>query len=250
MKIKSMLGAVALGMAAAPAAQAMDFGAHLWSFETKGDFQYDGDEWSADSRDGFNLDRTQDGVVWANFRHPLPILPNVKVMHTRVGPDGTGTVSANRDFGGFTFGADEDVAADLTLDQTDITLYYNPLKYMPTVDLDLGLNIKYIDGDAELRSRTTGERERTSFSGALPMAYARGGFDLPFTGLSAEAVGSLISYDGHRLEDLRAGLRYELNAGLGIEGGYRRVRLKLDDLDDVDADLRMEGPYIGLSLHL
>lgn len=248
MRWKRVLGAGVIAAFAAPAAQALEVGvgAQLWSHQAKGDFQYQGDEWSVDdSKDGFGLDRNQDGVIWANFQHPVPLVPNLQVMHTRLGTDGEGEVTVKRDFGDETYTAGQDVVTDLQLDQTDFTLYYRPLDRVLT--FDFGVNVKYVDGEVQVENEDGSQQEQTDFSGPLPMLYARAAIDLPLTGLRLEGAGSAVSYDGHSLTDLRGGLRYDVVAGLGVEAGYRQLRLELDDLDDVDTDMRVEGPYAGVS---
>ena len=81
------------------------------------------------------------------------------------------------------------VRSAVEFEQTDITLYYELLDRV--VSLDLGLNTRYVDS----RMQTSGEisgSESADVSGWAPMLYAAVGGELPFTGLSLGAQGSLI----------------------------------------------------------
>jgi outer membrane protein len=114
------------------------------------------------------------------------------------------------------------------------------------------LNVKYLDGLVEVENRDTGERHRVAFSGPLPLLYARTEVRLPGTGFYAGGEGSYLAFEGHRVLDVSLGAGYRVGLGvaaLGLEGGWKRQRLRLDDFDGLDADLTIEGPYMGISAH-
>ncbi len=220
-------------------------GAGLWSQDPRGHLEYDGNR--ADVEDDLQIGSETGYFVWADLRHPVPILPRLKLQYTPINLTGSGTVSNTFEFGGFEFEADEDVDSEIDLDQTDIVLYWTPWSLM--FDLDVGLNIKYIDGFVEVEGDT--EREEASFSGPLPLAYARTEFRLPGTGFFGGGEGSFMAYDGHRIVDLtlRGGYRASYGvASLAVEGGWKYQNIRLDDFDDIDADVTVEGPYIGASV--
>ncbi|QKT03302.1 TIGR04219 family outer membrane beta-barrel protein [Ectothiorhodospiraceae bacterium 2226] len=235
----------AAGLLMTPAAHA-DFlgfgaGAALWQHTPSGSVQYRGDEIDMrDSGNGLGLDRDRDAMIWAHLEHPVPLLPNVRLMHTSVSNAGSGTL--NHSFGSFNFS--EAVDSSMDLRQLDAVLYWELLDNW--VELDLGLQVKALDGEIEVRGRTSGRQERAEFSGVLPMGYARAAFHLPLSGFAVELAGAGISYDGHRLTDLMAQVSYRSSFGLGVVAGWREQRLKLDDLDDVTADVTIDGPYAGL----
>lgn len=246
MRYRGAMVAVA-SLLLAPAAQAdvigFGAGAALWQHTTSGTVRYQSDD-DIDVRrsdNGLGLERERDAMVWAHLEHPVPVLPNIKLMHTRTTTEGRGNI--NQSFGAFNF--NEDVDSRLQLRQLDAVLYWELLDNW--VELDLGLQVKGLDGEAEVRSRTDPDRrEHVSFSGALPMGYARVAFHVPGTGLALEAAGGAIGYDGHRVTDWQAQLSYRTAIGLGAVLGWREQRLKLDDLDDVTADIRIDGPYAGV----
>ena len=79
----------------------------------------------------------------------------------------------------------------------------------------------------------------------MPTLYAKARFDIPMSGFSFQAEGDLISYNSSTLYDLDLGARYTFMMGLGIEAGVRMMKLKLDDVDDIDADIDIGGAYLS-----
>ena len=158
-----------------------------------------------------------------------------------------GTVSAtvkNITFDGTTYNGS--IKSELTLDQTDIIAYWRILDNW--INVDIGFNIKTINGNIKLEATgsTTTDKD---FSATIPMLYAKGRFDLPFTGLSAEADISYISYSGNKFTDFKAGVVYQTSFGLGATAGVRTENLKIDDIDDFSSDLTISGAYIGAFYH-
>ncbi len=246
---RSVITVAVLGLVVAPAhagITGLSAGVGIWSQSPSGDIESRGDR--ADVEDELNIGRERDYFAWAKLEHFVPLLPNIKLQYTPVSMDGDGSVRREFTFQGVTFGADEEVRSELDIDQTDIILYYSPLDNV--VKLDLGLNIKVIDGFAEVESRNTGERESVTFRGPVPMVYAGVQFNMPLTGFYAGLEGSAIRYSNSSLIDVIGRLGYRVDLGLGgvaVEGGYRQQRIKLDDFDDVDADVRIGGPWFGIA---
>jgi len=176
----------------------------------------------------------------AYFEHPLPIIPNIKVGYTEFGHSGAGVINQNFEFGGkiYTVGSNIDSAFDLKM--YDLTLYYELLDNW--INIDAGLNVKYIDGAISVKNNT-GLSESTDFQVPVPMLYAKARFDVPTTDLSFQAEGNYVTYDGNRLYDAEVGVRYTLALGLGLEAGYKTMKLKLDDIDDLSMDTDFSGAY-------
>lgn len=248
---RTLIPAVALAVLPLSGAHAgltgVSVGAGLWSQDPRGHIQSDGDR--ADVEDDLQIGSETGYFVWADLRHPVPILPRLKLQYTPINLTGSGSVNNTFEFRGVQFAVEEDVDSEIELDQTDIVFYWTPWSLM--FDLDVGLNIKYIDGFVEVESQDGGEREEVSFSGPLPLAYARTEFRLPGTGFFGGGEGSFLGYDGHRIVDLtlRGGYRTSYGvASLAVEGGWKYQNIRLDDFDDMDADITVEGPYIGASV--
>lgn len=129
------------------------------------------------------------------------------------------------------------------LKQYDATFYY-PFRRQG-MNLDLGVNIKYIDG-RQLSLDEDDKRQVTNFSAAIPMIYATALFDLPFKGLSAGFEGSL-DYDNTQVFDYKAKFAYEWERGLGLQGGWQHQQLSLDNAS-TEPDYELKGPFLDIFL--
>jgi outer membrane protein len=185
------------------------------------------------------------GFMWLYIDHPLPLIPNLKIQKTNFSDSGSSAVNTNVTFSGKSFVANEPVTSSITLDQVDIIPYWRILDNW--INLDIGLNIKSIDGDIQVNSTATPTKQANAdFTAILPMLYTKARFDLPFSGLSAEADISYIRYSDEKFSDLKVGIVYETTVGLGATLGYRKQSIKLDD---IYGEMKIKGPYAGLFFH-
>jgi outer membrane protein len=219
-------------------------GANYWSYDISGNARYKTSDSSndIDVNNDLGYDDGSSGYYYVRLEHPIPFLPNVRLAYTNIDEDANGRLSRTVVYGDITFLANEELNSEFDLKQTDITLYYELLDNI--VSADLGLNGKYIDGDARITGNLSGT-ENTSISGWVPMAYAGIGADLPLTGLGVTADGSYVKYDGSSFYDFSVGAHYTTPWHLGIDVGYRKIKLDLDDFDDSFADVEFDGPYAG-----
>jgi outer membrane protein len=176
------------------------------------------------------------GYLFATLEHPVPILPNVRLMYTSLDHTGSGTTSF--DFDGVNYSGN--VANDFTIEQTDLLFYYEVLDNV--VSLDLGLNVRLLDISFTINDGTNNTSE--SVSAPVPMIYGMvGGSPWPGVLLSAEA--NYIAYSGSTISDINAKISYTTDFFVGFEAGYRTQTIELDDIDDTDANLDFKGPFIG-----
>ncbi len=242
------LGSVLLtGTAQADTLLGLYIGADGWRSSAQGSF--------ADNTQlqtfGFN-DKTQTSY-YAALEHPLPLLPNIRLQHNRLAAAGITDINAGFSFAGETFTVDTRVRNQADLTNTDYVLYYE-LFDNSLLSLDLGINGKYIKGDvAVAETAANGISVRQSVSQIIPMLYTSATVGLPLTGLEVFAQGSLVSYDGSRLYDAQAGVAYALLDNLALDLklrlGYRAVNMRLDDIDDLYADLKFSGVFAGIEIH-
>jgi outer membrane protein len=216
-----------------------------WDHQPKGTIQYQGNP--VDVENDLHLTNRQEAFGWVAIEHPVPLLPNVKLSATKATTGGRGTVAASFTFGGVTFNVNENVDSELSLDQQDAILYWQLLDNV--VSLDLGLDIKHVNGDARVKSLSTGMTSSASFNGYVPLLYGNVAISFPLTGLSAGVEGSAVSYDGKSVYDFTGKVSYETKFRVGVEGGYKRQQLKLNDLDGVSSDIRLDGPYAAVFVH-
>ena len=237
--LPSIAGADILGVTA---------GANYWNYDIGGTARYQ-------TRDSANdIDVNKDlgyddgnlGYYYIALEHPVPFLPNVRLSKTDIDEDANGILSKTVVYGGTTFLVNENLNSEVQLDQTDITLYYSPLDTV--VNVDLGLNAKYIDSTARITGAISGTQD-ADVSGWVPMAYAGVGIDLPLTGLAVSADGSYIKYESSSFYDYTLRVTYTSPWYVGADVGYRKIKLDLDDFDDSFANVEFDGPYAGLYLH-
>lgn len=212
------------------------FGAGVWSHDPSGNFEstQPGSSTNIDLESDLNMGGESEGYVWAAFEHFVPLVPNIRLEKTTLGHTGqSGTV---------TFNGQVNVSGDtkLSLDSTDVVLYYSPLDNW--INLDFGLVARKLDGEFAIGSASV------SVSETIPMAYLGVQFDLPLTGLSVGGDIKTISYNGNSYSDTRLRALYEMGV-IGIEAGYRTTSIKLDDLDNVNADVDFSGFMLGAYVH-
>lgn len=176
------------------------------------------------------------GYLFATLEHPVPILPNVRLMYTSLDHAGSGNTSF--DFDGVTYSGN--VANDFTIEQTDLLFYYEVLDNV--VSLDLGLNVRLLDISFTINDGISNTSE--SVSAPVPMIYGMvGGSPWPGVLLSAEA--NYMTLSGSTISDFNAKISYTTDFFVGVEAGYRTQTIELDDIDDTDANLDFKGPFIG-----
>lgn len=210
---------------------------------------YTGDIGS-DHYDLDNLSLSEDNITTfqAALEHPIPLVPNVLLAHSKIDTDGAAHLESAVTFDNEAFEVGSEVNTDLNLSHTDATFYYEVLDNW--VNLDLGLTARRYNGEFTAVSET--QSETVDLTGYLPMAYAMARFDLPFTGWSLIAQGNGTTFRGDTHTDLTAKVRWNFVPvlDLAFEAGYRVMSLDLEELDDLQSDIEIKGPYIGLNLHL
>lgn len=211
-------------------------GGGSWSHDPSGTFSSTQTGSSTiDIKSDLNVSKKSESYVWMAFEHPVPFLPNIRLERSSL--TNTGSTSGTFNFNGQTTTGNFEV----TLKSTDAILYYRLLDNW--VNLDLGLDVRKIDGTFAL-----GSNNSISVSTPVPMLYAAAEFDLPLTGLSVGADYKVVSYQGSNYSDSRLRVAYEYGV-VGIEAGVRATKIKLSDVDSVNADLDFKGVMVGAFLH-
>jgi outer membrane protein len=214
-------------------------GGGMWQEDPGGYFRNATDPANVDVKDDLFWQEEDQGYLFVTLEHPVPLIPNFRVMTTSLDHSGSGTTSFTLD--GKTFSGD--VASTGSFDQTDLTAYWEILDNV--VSLDLGLNFKLIDFSysvASLAESTSG-----SITGTIPMLYGSVGAS-PIPGLFLGVEGNWVGYDGNNLTDFVAKVSYTTDFFLGIEGGYRSQSYELDDADGYFGKLEFKGPFVGAYL--
>jgi len=227
----------------------LEAGVSYWMPKASGFAEYQGDEINLEDDLGYGDDETAT-VVWGSFVHFIPLVPNIKVQRTIFKMDATENLSRSIKFGGKTYNISAKTYSEIDLTQTDFIAYYQFLNLISlgTLSLDLGINVKYLQGNMSIKN--TNVDEETDIDIPIPMLYAKGKFNLPFTGLSLQGELSYLGGIGdHKIYDGKVSAVYETSIGFGAEVGYREEKLKIDDLDDFSSDITIKGPYASLFYH-
>lgn len=183
------------------------------------------------------------------IEHPIPLLPNAKIQATDINTSGEGVLSSNFEFSDITFRLNQDVVSNVDLTHADAILYYEILDNWVT--LDLGVNFRWFNGELSVTNSAQTLRAFERFDVIVPMGYAKVQLDIPLSGVYAGADISAIGFDGNHHTDFNVKVGYEFETPVldaGIEIGYRSMLLKLDDVENIDADLDLGGVFLGVNL--
>ena len=197
--------------------------------------------------DDLGFDDDEHNVITAVLKHPVPVIPNIRLQHTTMETEASGTATFT--IRGTNYSASETVDTDLDLSHTDVTLFYSPLDNW--VKFDLGLTGRYFGGEASFFGNTTNRTEEAQFDDWLPLVYAGARFELPLSGLYIDATINTLSYDDNSLTDYTAAIGYGSNGlavDLLVELGYRSFSLEVDDIDGFEGNVDIEGLYLSLGL--
>ena len=224
-------------------------GGHIWANQADGSFGQ-----GADNQAAFNFDDETQGSFYVALEHPLPFIPNIKISSTTLDTVGTGTLGESFTFEGETY--DEGVSLNTGFDASyvDYTLYYELLDN-DLLTFDFCITARDLDAQVNVVGDVNGIETSTdlSVSGFVPLLYVNTIIGLPFTGFNIFAEGNFLSYDGNNIHDYQVGVSYELVDNLVIDVdltlGYRSVKLELDDIDDLYADLTFDGVFFGAIVH-
>lgn len=218
---KSLLTALCLASVNVSAAMVLGFGAEVdyYNPTASGDFNY------KTTKTHFNNESQSGYQIGLYLEHPVPVLPNIRVDLT---PE-------------FSFSGSNGVGGTnkVSFDQSDITPYYEILDNV--VDLDIGVTFKVLDGKVE-------GLLNQEFSEVIPMAYLGAGIDFVGTGLRIAGDVKYIEYDGDSLSDSRIKAVWNINKMVQVQGGYRYETLKINDRYDMNSNVVIEGPFIGMGV--
>ncbi|WP_417765708.1 TIGR04219 family outer membrane beta-barrel protein [Spongiibacter tropicus] len=244
--MKKQLLAMAVLAGAASVTQAdiigASAGAYYWKQSWDGDVQSGPD--SIDTKKDLGYDEDNGTSIYVALEHPVPVLPNIRLQRTDIEISEKNQLSRNFTFEGDVYTVADTVDSTTDLTHTDATFYYELLDNW--VNLDLGLTVRMFDG--EVRLATTGREGSIELDAPVPMLYANARFNLPLTGLYAQAVGNVISVSDNSVTDLAVGIGYEV-AVVSLEAGYRSFDVSLED-DDEEAGITVDGVYFGINIDI
>lgn len=246
--MKKFFSVMACGAILASAASAdftrVEAGAGAWMQTPKGTASYT-DAGANGNYASSEKDSTQP-YVWMLIKHPVPILPNLRLEYTSMKDEGTAT-GQFKDFN--IGGASTTLSYDMK--QYDIIPYYNILDNTAWITLDLGLDIKIIDASysAAPSGAFTGYNDNAML--AIPLLYARARVQIPSTNVGLETDIKYITTGNSTVYDFRAKVDYTLDfipvVQPAIEVGYRTQKIDVDESGaDTRLNLKFSGFYAGM----
>lgn len=219
-------------------------GAQSWNMATTGSFSQN------DSSADFNFDDKRNSSFYAALEHPIPFVPNIKVARTTIDTSGSASLDSDFTFAGETYSVNTDITTQVDLTTTDFILYYEILDN-DIASIDVGISGKQISGDFMVADEN-GTSSARDLSAVIPMGYAKVEVGVPGTGLSVFAEGSALAIDDDSITDYQVGVMYNMvdliAIDLSLQAGYRSTDIDLNDVDDVFADLKFDGVFLGLEL--
>ena len=161
-------------------------------------------------------DNTYYGIA---FEHPVPLIPNVRLQDSTL--EG--------------YSAD----ADIKIDSTDYTLYYEILDGLAWLDLDVGISLRDLDIDARVGS------SRASESAVIPTGYLSAYFTIPTLPLQVGGEIKTLDVGDSSINDTTFKIKYQSPFVVGVEGGYRTANFDIDE-GSIDSEIEFDGFFIGV----
>ena len=178
----------------------------------------------------------------AKIDMPL-LIPNVYLMATPMSFDGTGTKTIGFSFGDINFSRDVEYYSKVNLNHYDIGLYYGlpflGLATLKTLNVDVGLNVRIVEFDAEIRQDTLGLTESKSLTVPIPMIYVGVQFK-PVKRIAIEGEGRGLVIGKNKYVSLIARLKAKIFGPVFVAGGYRYDLIDIDQ-SDVKFDATIDG---------
>lgn len=222
-----------------------------WYQEPEGDIAYK--PLTGDDILGVERDLRYDEEIRLTGRLKVDVpgpFPNLYLMATSMRFDGMGQKNVDFIFGDLTFSANVDFSSKVNLDHYDIALYYG----IPGIkqasagkfNVELGVNVRIVDFEAEVSQAATGFRESESFILPVPMAYLGAQIE-PVEWLAIEAEARGLSIGNDHIYSVIGRVKVRPAGPLFIAAGWRYEDVDIDE-DDVKADVEVGGPFAEVGL--
>jgi len=175
-----------------------------------------------------------------------------RVAYTPLKFTGSAVLSQSVDFDGNTFPAGTPVSSKLETKMVDGDVQWdllNPDLGVASMNLGVFLRLKYVDGSVELSSNNPvlPISATQDFRLPIPEVGAAAGFGILKNIVRADARVCGMAYSGNHLYEGDAFLSVIPFPFLRLQGGYRYIDLKADE-SDINATLKIKGPYAGIQV--
>ncbi len=176
---------------------------------------------------------------------------HISLMYTKADYSGEKNLSRTIYFMGETYTATSFVQSDLEFTMIDLEYQYDILDLENILaGFSLGIigKVKYVEGEARLRATGLSLDKSETFKAPIPMIGLGMHVGILADILEVRAKATGIGYSGNKFYEGLADVSLTPFPFLDIHGGYRIMKLEVDDISDVYADLEFKGPYVGLTI--
>ncbi|ADN08151.1 TIGR04219 family outer membrane beta-barrel protein [Sulfurimonas autotrophica] len=195
------------------------------------------------------FDETKDTspYVWMLIKHPIPVVPNIRLEYTSIHATGKASGSWNG------LNAPANTKSVLDIKEYDIIPYYNLVDNTFWTTLDLGLDIKVLDLDYKVEPNGLFTGYEDTYTAPIPLVYARVRVEIPTTNIGLEGDAKYVTTGSSTIYDARVKVDYTFNISPvvqpALEIGYRKQKIKIDENNlDVKTDMDFSGFFAGLML--
>ena len=236
-------------------ARALELGVrgYYWFPDLKGDLRMDGDGLEGSEIDvkdtlGISDESFPSVEVYAGIKKH-----HISFMYTQLDYSGSKYITQSINFLGKTYAANAFVESDFKAKMFDLEYQYDLINIENVLaGFSVGIigEMSYIDGEASMRSSTIGSQydQKETFQIPVPMLGIGAHIGVIKNILQGRLKASGMGYSGSVFFDAMAEISVTPFPFLDIHGGYRYMKFKVDDIEDVYADLEFAGPYIALTV--
>lgn len=178
---------------------------------------------------------------------------HISLMYTQFHYSGSKNITKSVSFAGKTYSANALVESDLKTKMLDLEYQYdliNMENLLAGFSIGVIAKIKYFDGEASIKSSTVGSQfdQKETFAAPVPMLGVGAHIGLIANILEARAKVTGMGYSGSVFYDALADISVTPFPFLDIHAGYRIMKLKIDNVNDVYGNLEFAGPYAALTV--
>jgi outer membrane protein len=253
LKLAGIIAFFAFSLLTSLPSYGFDFGArgYYWRPDFSGEVQVDDNSiigTTIDAENDLGMDDESYPTIEVFFglgNHHLTL------SYTKPDYSGKNNIARNIVFNGQTYTSNTFVESDLKFQMLDLEYQYdfiNLEKFLAGFSLGVLAKAKYIEGEARLQAASLGYDEKETFKVPVPMLGLGLHVGLLADILEARVKGAGVIYSGSTFYDAQADLSFTPIPFVAIHGGYRAMKLKIDDISDVSADIEFKGPYAGLTI--
>ena len=217
-----------------------------WSQDPSGDLSYKGLTGNDTISIENDLKYGSEFKFTGRAKIDMPLfIPNIYLMATPMSFEGVGRKTVDFTFGDFNFTQNVDFTSEITLTHYDIGFYYGiPFVQTATakmLNVDVGIDIRILDFDAQIRQTTLGINESKSLTVPIPLLYLAAQVKpLKWLAIEAEIRGLMIG--NNKYYSLIGRLKTKVFGPVFVAGGYRYDRIDIDE-SDVRLDATVDGLF-------